>query len=336
MKKLCLILFCALALFACTKKQTAQPSTDMVEIPAGEFWMGADVKMARADEFPKHKVVLDSFLMDVTEVTNEAFAKFVEATGYTTTAEKTPDWEELKTQLPPGTPKPPPENLVAASLVFQEADRPIPLVNPTQWWRWQPGANWRHPSGPNSQIAGKAKHPVVQVSWMDAKAYCQWQGKRLPTEAEWEYAARGGLSGKRYPWGDEEPEHGQPKTNTWQGTFPSNNTLLDQHYSTAPIKTYRPNAYGLYDMAGNVWEWCEDWYRHDYYSQQEGSIKNPQGPTNSLDPAEPHMPKRVVRGGSFLCNKSYCSGYRVSARMKTSPDTGLAHTGFRCVKSVAR
>ncbi len=305
----------------------------MVAIPGGEFMMGASDDEGRPDEYPQHKVKINAFLMDATEVTNAQFKKFVEATGYITTAEKKPEWDEIKKQLPEGTPKPDESILVAASLVFSNPGHAISLDNASQWWSWEKGANWKHPQGPNSSIKGKDNYPVVQVSWDDAAAYCKWAGKRLPTEAEWEWAARGGLISDKYPWGNEDVESQKPKANIWQGNFPYRNTNWDKFYGAAPVKSFAPNGYGLYDMAGNVWEWCNDWYRNDYYKEikTEESI-NPTGPSDSYDPMEPTIPKKVVRGGSFLCNASYCKGYRTSSRMKTSPDTGLEHTGFRCVK----
>lgn len=308
----------------------------MVKIPGGTFMMGGDNDQARPDEYPKHKVTVEGFWMDETEVTNAQFREFVEATGYVTTAEKKPDWEEIKKQLPPGTPKPSEDVLVASSLVFTPPNHPVQLNNAGQWWSWVQSANWRQPEGPGSSINGKDDYPVVHVSWYDAMAYAKWAGKRLPTEAEWEWAARGGLEEKIYPWGDEHVEAGKPKANSWQGRFPDKNTLKDQYYDAAPVKSFPANQFGLYDMAGNVWEWCSDWYRHDYYQTlgKKGEIKNPQGPDNSFDPDEPTVPKRVQRGGSFLCHDSYCSSYRVSARMKSSEDTGLSHTGFRTVKDV--
>ncbi|MEO8406436.1 MAG: formylglycine-generating enzyme family protein, partial [Chitinophagaceae bacterium] len=267
------------------------------------------------------------------EVTNAAFQKFVKATGYITTAEQKPDWKELKKQLPAGTPKPPDSLLVAASLVFTPPSYGVNLDDATQWWSWSKGANWKHPHGPDSDIKGKDNYPVVHISWYDAMAYCKWSGKRLPTEAEWEYAAGDGAIHHQYPWGEENIDAGKPKANTWQGDFPNKNTMHDQFYGSAPVKSFQPNLFGLYDMAGNVWEWCSDWYRNDYYSQQHGLSIDPTGPVDSFDPMEPTVPKKVVRGGSFLCNASYCKGYRVTSRMKTAPDTGLEHTGFRCVRS---
>ena len=305
----------------------------MAKIPGGDYQMGAADAAGRPDEYPQHTVHVDGFYMDATEVTNVQFMEFVKATGYVTTAERTPDWEELKKQLPPGTPKPTDSLLVAASLVFTPPAKPIALNDVSQWWQWVKGANWKHPEGLGSSITGKDNYPVVQVSWDDAMAYAKWAGKRLPTEAEWEWAARAGLANQPYTWGSESVEKGQPKANIWQGHFPYHNTVTDGFACVAPVKSFAANAYGLYDVAGNVWEWCADWYRSDYYAQV-GSKKltNPAGPAVSYDPDEPTVPKRVVRGGSFLCHASYCASYRVSARMKTSPDTGLEHTGFRCVK----
>ncbi len=307
----------------------------MVLVPGGSFLMGGDNEQAAPDELPKHKVVVDSFWMDATEVTNAQFRQFVEATGYITTAEKKPDWEELKQGLPPGTPKPHDSLLVAASLVFTPTQGPVPYEDYSQWWRWVSGANWRQPEGPGSSIEGKDHLPVVHVSWFDAVAYCKWAGKRLPTEAEWEWAARGGAEGAVYPWGNEHVNKGKPKTNSWEGHFPYLNKQTDGYVKMAPVRSFAPNAFGLYDMAGNVWEWCADWYHAGYYQQLAAATAyNPNGPEQSFDPQEAYTPKRVLRGGSFLCNDDYCSGYRVARRMKSSPDTGLEHTGFRCVKDV--
>lgn len=312
----------------------AETTTDgMILIPGGDFDMGGDNKQASADEYPKHRVQVAAFYMDITEVTNAQFRAFVEATGYLTTAERKPDWEAIKTSLPPGTPKPPDSVLVAASLVFQQTAGPVNLNDYNQWWRWQKGADWKHPQGPNSTIEGKDHYPVVQVSWDDAQAYCQWAGKRLPTEAEWEFAARGGLTNAIYPWGDEPVNTGKPKTNSWEGKFPYFNEQKDGFVKAAPVKSFAPNGYGLYDMAGNVWEWCADWYDAGYYKTGAGkTLVNPKGPAKSYDPEDTYTQKRSLRGGSFLCNDSYCSGYRNARRMKSSPDTGLEHTGFRCVK----
>ena len=305
----------------------------MVLIKGGTFMMGGDNLQAGADEYPKHKVQVSGFWMDATEVTNAQFQKFVEATHYITTAEKKPDWDEMKQTLPPGTPKPPDSMLVAASLVFHQTSGPVDLRDYSQWWSWVKGADWKHPEGPNSNIKGKENYPVVQVSWYDAMAYCKWMGKRLPTEAEWEYAARGGLQNNIYPWGNEPINEGKPKANSWGGKFPYYNDDKDGFVGLAPVKSFPANGYSLYDMAGNVWEWCSDWYDPNYYQSFGNSVAvNPQGPAKSYDPMDPYTPKRSLRGGSFLCNDAYCSGYRVARRMKSSPDTGLEHTGFRCVK----
>ena len=304
----------------------------MVLIRGGSFKMGSDDIDSNMDERPIHRVEISSFWMDETEVTNAEFKEFVDATGYITTAEKSPDWEELKKDLPPDTPKPDESVFVPASLVFKKADIDN-LSNHSQWWEWKPGANWKNPGGPGTNIEGKENHPVVQISWFDANAYAQWKGRRLPTEAEWEYASRGGLNGMKFSWGNEIKL--SDYANTWEGEFPKNNYKIDGYESTSPVKSYPPNQYGLYDMAGNVWEWCSDLYNYRYYQTVSDIIsKNPTGPTKSFDPAEPYSIKRVVRGGSYLCNKSYCTGYRNSMRMKSTPDTGAMHTGFRTVKDL--
>ncbi|MBL0055897.1 MAG: formylglycine-generating enzyme family protein [Chitinophagaceae bacterium] len=305
----------------------------MVLIPGGMFDMGADNKQADPDEYPKHKVQVSSFYIDVTEVTNKQFRAFVDATGYITTAEKKPDWEEMKKTVPPGTPKPPDSVLAAASLVFKPSAGPVDLQDYNQWWRWVKGADWKHPQGPGSSIKGKDDYPVVQVSWDDAMAYCTWAGKRPPTEAEWEFAARGGLVNNIYSWGNEHVNTGKPKCNSWEGKFPYLNEQKDGFMTLAPVRSFAPNGYGLYDVAGNVWEWCSDLYHYGYYKELDGKLSvNPEGPSVSYDPQEPLAEKRSLRGGSFLCHDGYCSGYRVARRMKSSHDTGLEHTGFRCVK----
>jgi sulfatase modifying factor 1 len=305
----------------------------MVFINGGTFMMGGDNSQADTDEYPKHKVQLSGFFMDASEVTNVQFQKFVEATHYVTTAEKKPDWEEMKQTLPPGTPRPSDSMLVAASLVFHQTAGPVDLNDYSQWWHWQKGADWKHPEGTGSNIKGKGNYPVVQVSWYDATVYCKWAGKRLPTEAEWEFAARGGLQNEIYPWGNEPINEGKPKANSWGGKFPYYNDDKDGFAGLAPVASFPANGYKLYDMSGNVWEWCSDWYDVNYYKTIGNSIAiDPQGSSKSYDPMDPYTPKRSLRGGSFLCNDSYCSGYRVARRMKSSPDTGLEHTGFRCVK----
>jgi formylglycine-generating enzyme required for sulfatase activity len=300
--------------------------------------MGSTDPLARPDEAPKHRVRVDGFWMDATEVTNAQFRSFVEATGYKTVAERPVDWEELKKQVAPGTPKPPDEMLQPGSLVFTPPDHPVDLRDNAQWWQWTTGANWRHPEGPSSTLDRRDSYPVVHVAFEDAVAYCKWAGKRLPTEAEWEFAARGGLEGKINVWGDEPID--PKRANTWQGHFPDQNTVEDGFARAAPVKSFPPNGYGLYDMAGNVWEWCSDLYRPDTYARRvletgkDGVAVNPTGPTTSLDPRNPNSPEsRVHRGGSFLCNDSYCASYRPSARMACPPDTGMQHLGFRCVRT---
>jgi formylglycine-generating enzyme required for sulfatase activity len=298
----------------------------MAWIPGGSFWMGSDTGMV--DEKPVHKVEVSGFWMDKTEVTNEEFEKFVRATGYVTVAERKPDPKDF-----PGVD---PELLVAGSIVFSAPNEEIPedeLKDPSmhmRWWKYVPGADWRHPEGPDSDLKGREKHPVVHVCYEDALAYCKWAGKRLPTEAEWEFAARGGLDQKHYDWGDDQTPGGKWMANIWQGKFPKENNTADGFRTTSPVASFAPNGYGLFDMAGNVWEWCADWYIPNYY--ETSPVQNPKGPDTSYDPNEPGVMKRVTRGGSYLCSDVYCIGYRPSARMKTTPDTGLSHTGFRCVK----
>jgi formylglycine-generating enzyme len=309
----------------------------MVWIPGGEFSMGAQdppgmdpVGMqATEDSRPVHRVRVDGFWMDRTDVTNDEFARFVAATGYVTVAERTPTAEQY-----PGAP---PENLVAGSVVFAPPDHPVPLDTHLRWWTYVPGANWRHPLGPGSSIEERGPYPVVHVAYDDAVAYARWAGKRLPTEAEWEFAARGGLSGKPFVWGDEFRPKGQWMANTHQGHFPDHDAAADGHQGITAVASFPPNAYGLYDMAGNVWQWTSDWYRADYYAQlvaAGGVARNPAGPNDSVDPEEPGVAKRTMRGGSFLCTDEYCSRYMVGTRGKGAPDTGTNHLGFRCVRQV--
>jgi formylglycine-generating enzyme required for sulfatase activity len=344
-----LLIFGALALgaFAATYgavKWFQQPPSappGMVWIPGGEFTMGTDSEPGWPDEKPAHRVRVDGFWMDETDVTNAQFREFVEATGYVTTAEKPPNVEEIMRQVEPGKAPPPKETLVPASMVFTPTAGPVSVQGREdwrQWWKWVPGACWKHPEGPGSSIEGKDDHPVVHVSWDDAVAYAKWAGKRLPSEAEWEFAARGGLDNKPYLWGDDAPTDTNIRANIWQGNFPYENTAKDGYERTSPVKAFPPNGYGLYDMSGNVWQWCSDWYQRDLYRSRSGKgvIVNPTGPARTNDPQRPFTPQRVQRGGSFLCNDSYCSRYRPSARHGCSPDTGMSHVGFRCVKSPER
>jgi sulfatase modifying factor 1 len=304
------------------------PAPDgMVWVPGGVSWRGSDTAGHR-DALPWHQVVVDGFWMDVDAVTNEQYEKFVQATGYVTVAERTPKAEDF-----PGAP---PEKLVAGSVCFTPTAGPVPLDNHLRWWSFVKGANWRHPEGPESDLQGREKHPVVHVAYEDALAYCKWAGKRLPTEAEFELAARGGLDRQRYAWGNELRPDGKWMANIWQGHFPYENTAEDGYKATAPVGSFAANAYGLHDMAGNVWQWCSDWYRNDYYRTLAAGpqpARNPQGPSDSNDPTEPGVAKRVMRGGSYLCTDQYCTAYEVGARGKGAPDTGTNHLGFRCVRA---
>ena len=314
------------------------PPPGMVWVPAGTFTMGSEAPDTWANEHPAHRVRLDGFWIDATEVTNAQFDAFVQATGYVTVAERPVDWEALKHQVPPGTPKPPDEMLQPGSLVFVAPDRPVPLNNVGAWWHWTHHADWRHPAGPDSSIQGIEDHPVVHVAWEDARAYAQWAGKQLPTEAQWEYAARGGDTHTRFAWGDTFRPDGASLVNTWDGQFPHRNTAEDGYVLTAPTKSYPPNALGLYDTAGNVWEWTADNYRDDRHASlaRQDPAVNPPGPEVASDMANPGAASKVVKGGSFLCHADYCESYRPAARRGLTPDTSLQHTGFRCVINPAR
>ncbi len=310
----------------------------MVWVPAGEFTMGWDGPEGRPDERPSHRVRVDGFWIDVTEVTNAQFRAFVDATGYVTVAERPIDWEELKKQVAPGTPKPPDEVLAPGSLVFTPPEHPVDLRDYSQWWTWTPGADWRHPEGPGSSIEGKDDYPVVQIAWEDAQAYCDWAGKRLPTEAEWERAARFGADCERYLWGPELEPDRTHMANIWQGSFPDRNLERDGFAGASPVKSFPPSELGLYDMAGNVWEWTADQFDVAEYQRRTKDLGasdvcvNPRGPERTSDPRNPYaLDSRVQKGGSFLCHASYCSSYRPSAKMATPPDSAMNHLGFRCV-----
>ena len=307
----------------------------MMWVPGGEFLMGSDHKLAQKNERPAHPVRVSGFWMDATHVTNARFAQFVKATGYVTTAERKPDWETIKVQAPPGTPKPSDSVLIPGAMVFAGTDRPVKLDDWSQWWRFVAGADWKHPLGPGSDIEGRDDHPVVQVSYEDALAYAKWEGKRLPTEAEWEFAARGGLEQATYVWGEEFAPNGQRMANTFDGQFPVVNPKAGGAVGTTAVRTFPANGYGLYDMTGNAWQWVADQYRADYFHQHANNdlIENPLGPSDSYDPddrsAPPNAPKRVTRGGSFLCAVNYCLSYRPSARRGNDPYNPMSHIGFR-------
>ena len=335
----------ALALLALTLAACGPAAVPpgMVLIPGGEFTMGSDAAYAFPNESPPHRVTVSPFFLDVNPVTNDEFARFIAATGYVTVAERPVDWEELKKQVPPGTPKPPDEVLAPGSLVFQPTTGPVDLREMSQWWVWTVGASWRHPEGPGSNLEGRGNYPVVQVAWEDAQAYAKWAGKRLPTEAEWEFAARGGLDNARYAWGDEENPDGKPMVNRWTGDFPYRNDGADGFVGASPVGSFPPNGYGLHDMGGNVWNWCSDLYRADAFAARaddQQACCDPRGPLTAQgetlvpgDPSPPLVPgneRRVTKGGSFLCHPSYCESYRPSARRGTPPDTGSSHVGFRC------
>ena len=307
----------------------------MVWIPGGEFSMGSDDPTASLcggpdtmpDARPIHRVYVDGFWMDRTEVTNAQFAEFVRATGYVTVAEEQPRAEDF--------PDAPPENLVPGGVIFTPTETAVPLDNHFQWWSYVPGASWQHPTGLGSDLAGREKSPVVHVAFRDATAYAKWAGKRLPTEAEWEFAARGGQAGQLYAWGNELKPGGKWMANIFEGKFPIKDTGEDGFAGIAPVAQFPANAYGLHDIAGNVWEWTADWYRPDYFAQlaTAGVARNPQGPAESFDLSEPGVKKRVHRGGSYLCTDQYCTRYMVGTRGKGDADTGTNHLGFRCVQA---
>ena len=307
----------------------AQGPPDMLWIPGGTFLMGSEDFYP--EEGPVHEVSVDGFWMDQHVVTNEQFARFVEATGYVTVAERPLNPADYPGALP--------ENLVPGALIFQKTRGPVELTDYRNWWVWSPGTSWRHPFGPESSITGFERHPVVHVAYEDAEAYAHWAGKELPTEAEWERAARGGLEGKKFTWGDEHFPGGKAMANSWQGEFPWQNLLLDGFAGTSPVGSFPPNGYGLFDMAGNVWEWTSDWYVHNHAGEIVqaccGPAVNPRiaSSQKSYDPLQPNIriPRRVVKGGSHLCAPNYCLRYRPAARQPQMIDTSMSHIGFRCI-----
>jgi formylglycine-generating enzyme required for sulfatase activity len=295
----------------------------MIFIPGGTFTIGTD-NASFIEEQSAANVTVERFCIDKYEVTNAQFAEFVKATGYVTVAERPLSPEQF--------PDLPEDQRQPGSLVFQKAKPNLKAVPVLSWWHWEPGANWRHPWGTTSAIAGKDRHPVVHIAYQDAVAYAQWAGKSLPTEAQWEFAARGGLSKATYTWGE---QYSDKNANTWQGIFPFFNTKADGYIGTAPVGSFPPNGYGLYDMAGNVWEWTSDWFAvgHDNKAHHQ----NPTGPTRdrSFDPNKPgEKALHVIKGGSYLCALNYCSRFRPAARESEAPDTGTSHIGFRLIKDL--
>ncbi|MEX1184746.1 MAG: formylglycine-generating enzyme family protein [Gemmatimonadota bacterium] len=329
---------------ACERRAPAAPPDDelagppgeapsgMVWVPGGRFIMGDEGEHADPAERPEHAVHVDGFFMDVTPVTNAQFRAFVEATGFVTIAERAPEAAEILRQLPPGTPPPAPDLLVPGSVVFTPTSAIVDLRDWSQWWRWQPGADWRHPEGHGSSIDGRDDHPVVHIAWSDAVAYAEWAGRRLPTEAEWEFAARGGQPHSEHVWGDAPYDPAHPQAHIYEGTFPT------QAATPKPVGSFAANAYGLHDMSGNVWQWTGDWYRPDTYAldHARGLVRNPAGPAAEPDGRAGPPGMKVLRGGSFLCNDSYCRGYRVSARSPGATDSGASHIGFRTVMTAAQ
>lgn len=344
MRYLC---FCLLALITLgCKEKEAEPEIlveqpeglntppGMVWIPGGKFMQGAvdGDPMALDHEKPAHPVAVDGFFMDVTEVTNAEFRQFVNETSYITVAERELDWEVIKKQLPPDTPKPPDSLLKPGSLIFKQPGSKVPnLYDFSQWWEWKVGANWRQPGGPGTSIEGKENLPVVHIAYEDAKAYADWAGRRLPTEAEWEYAAKGGAKNAIFGWGDD-ARLLHEKANTWTGQFPNENSAADGFERLAPVKSFPPNAYGLYEMTGNAWEFTSDWYNTKYYRQaSEKLLHNPTGAEKHFNPHNSSIPEKVIKGGSFLCHVSYCASFRPSARMQNALDSSHEHLGFRTV-----
>jgi len=299
----------------------------MAWIPGGTFMMGSNRHYP--EEAPAHRVTVDGFWIDMQPVTNATFSRFIEATGYVTLAERPvnpADYPGAKAEL-----------LVPSSIVFVKPSHPVDIRNPYNWWRYIPGADWRHPRGPQSSMVGLDAHPVVHVAYADVEAYCKWAGKELPTEAEWEFAARGGLEGAEFAWGDQAEPEGKMMANTWQGEFPILNLVKDGFEWTSPVGSFPPNGYGLYDMIGNVWEWTTDWFQpHSKISQSCCAAINPKGGTadQSYDPrlSNFRIPRKVMKGGSYLCAQNYCQRYRPAARMGQAVDTSICHLGFRCIR----
>ena len=326
--------------FSCANNQKVKSISfktpdGMVWVEGKSYTKGAkqndDYAMMR--EKPSHEVYIDGFYIDVTEVTNNQFQKFVNETGYLTIAEREINWDEMKKSLPAGTPKPHDSILQPGSLIFNDKLKKVDNINNYfQWWRWQTGANWKSPKGPGSNIENKGNYPVVHIAYEDAKAYCEWANRRLPTEAEWESAAQGNYKNAVFPWGDD-LKLLNSNANTWQGNFPVKNESIDGYEMIAPVKSFPANSIGIFDMVGNVWEITDDLFNVNYYSEisTETELKNLKGASSCYNPSNPYEIQYVMKGGSFLCHDSYCASYRISARMGVSVGSGSDHTGFRTV-----
>ncbi|WP_452229661.1 MULTISPECIES: formylglycine-generating enzyme family protein [unclassified Lacinutrix] len=345
-----LILFLFSTVYSCKKgedKKLSEPEAEFkpiskIEAPEGMVWVQTKTFLQGAKESdnyamprekPAHMVTVDGFYMDITEVTNKQFKAFVAATDYITIAEREIDWEEMKKELPPNTPKPHDSILQPGSLIFnKDVNAVVNMENYGQWWAWETGADWRHPDGPASTIEGKDDYPVVHVAYQDALAYCKWANRRLPTEAEWESAAQGTNANAIFTWGND-PTRLDANANTWQGVFPTKNDSKDGFEFISPVKSYPPNSIGLYDMAGNVWEITSDFFSVKYYRELDTSktIVNPKGADAHFNPDNPYQVEHVMKGGSFLCHASYCASFRISAKMGVSEDSGSDHMGFRTV-----
>ena len=345
MNKFSLVLLLFFGIFSCQKNSTKneiEEENQNIKAPEGMIWVATKTflqgakegdNFAMPREKPAHQVKVDGFFIDVHEVTNKQFKEFVVATNYKTIAERPIDWEEMKKSLPENTPKPADSILKPGSLIFnKEAKNVVSMDNYAQWWKWKIGADWQHPEGPESSIEGKDNFPVVHIALEDAKEYCKWANRRLPTEAEWESAAQGNLKNATFTWGDNLQELNE-KANTWQGVFPVKNESLDGFEYISPIQSYPPNSIGLYDMAGNVWELTSDLFNVNYYQSIDTSkvIENPKGAEKSYSPSNLYQKEVIIKGGSFLCHESYCASFRISARMGTSFDSGSDHVGFRTI-----
>jgi len=324
------------------KKMIKTSKIEAPEAPKGMVWVEKKTFLQGAKdsdthamprEKPAHLVTVDGFFIDITEVTNKQFKAFVDATGYVTIAERKIDWEDMKKELPPNTPKPHDSILQPGSLIFnKDVNAVVNMENYGQWWTWKTGANWRHPEGPESTLDGKDNYPVVHVAYQDALAYCKWANRRLPTEAEWESAAQGNNTNTIFTWGNDIAQL-NTNANTWQGVFPTINDSKDGFEFISPVKSYPPNSIGLYEMTGNVWEITSDYFNVKYYRELDTStpIENPKGATSHFNPNNPNQVEHVMKGGSFLCHASYCASFRISAKMGVSLDSGSDHMGFRTV-----